>query len=47
MFQTEVDVTGGPSKYENDATPKKKSVKKLVSEYRSKIVGDPVFKPLI
>jgi hypothetical protein len=47
MFQTEVDVTGGPSKYENDVTPKKKSVKKLVSEYRSKIVGDPVFKPLI
>ena len=47
MFQTEIDVTTGPTKYENDVSPQKKSVKKLVSEYRSKIVGDPVFKPLI
>lgn len=46
MFQTEIDVSV-PSRYENDITPRKKSVKALVSDYRSKIVSDPVFKPLI
>lgn len=46
MFQTEIDVSG-PTKYDNDVTPRKKSVKTLVSDYRSKIVTDPVFKPLI
>ena len=45
MFQTEIDV--GPISYPQDVTPKKKSVKALVTEYRSKIMDDQVFKPLI
>ena len=46
MFQTEVDVSA-PSQYDDEATPHKKSIKTLVSDYRNKIVSDPVFKPMI
>ncbi len=46
MFQTEVDVSA-PTQYDDEATPRKKSIKTLVSDYRNKIVSDPVFKPMI